>query len=78
MKRGAYGTSFHAGVEDIGIIGTNEEDMAAVANCLIEMGGGAAAANSGAGGGGARSTTTSGPFSGGAGGSGHVTIWEYT
>ena len=44
LARGAYGTSYHAGIEDIGIIGTNEEDIAAVANCLIEMGGGAACA----------------------------------
>lgn len=44
IERGAYGTSYHAGIEDIGIIGTNDRDIAAVANCLIEMGGGAAVA----------------------------------
>lgn len=47
LPRGAYGTSYHAGIEDIGIIGASEEDIAAVANCLIEMGGGAAAALNG-------------------------------
>jgi adenine deaminase len=44
IERGAYGTSYHAGIEDIGIVGTNDRDIAAVANCLIEMGGGAAVA----------------------------------
>lgn len=44
IEKGAYGTSYHAGIEDIGIVGTNDEDIAAVANCLIEMGGGAAVA----------------------------------
>lgn len=44
IERGAYGTSYHAGIEDIGIVGTSDQDIAAVANCLIEMGGGAAVA----------------------------------
>lgn len=41
IEKGAYGTSYHAGIEDIGIVGTNDEDIALVANTLIEMGGGA-------------------------------------
>lgn len=44
LERGAFGTTFNPGICDLLVVGTNDEDMAVVANRLIELNGGYAAA----------------------------------
>src|SRR5690606_19111899 len=40
IKRGAFGSSYHPGPVQIGIVGVDDDDMAAVANRIAELGGG--------------------------------------
>jgi adenine deaminase len=48
LERGAFGFSFHPGPFNIGLLGMNDQDMAAVANRIVEMQGGFVAVHDGA------------------------------